>query len=828
MKYIKSLLRYIFRMCASFLRWYKALYVGRKWYVKTMAFVSTLVVLFFLYLGAVDVNLFWLFGRSPGWKDISEHKTNEASELYSADGVLLGKYFNQNRTPVKYEDVNPVFWKALIDTEDERYYDHWGIDPLGLLGAAKDAVTGKGGRGASTITQQLAKNMFRVRTKYSTGLMGKIPGVKILIMKTKEWITAIKFEIYFSYTKGRKEGKKEILTQYANTVDFGHNAYGIKTAARTYFNTTPDKLSPDQCAILVGMLKATTFYNPISHPDNCIKRRNVVLDNMRTHGDLTEEEFAELKEKSIDVSEFKVEENYDGQAKYFREAIAKYLSSWCEETGNDLYTSGLKIYTTIDSKMQKYAEDAAIKQMRQVQRNFRNHWGNVNPWQDENHKEIEGFIEDIAKKQSVYKHLQALFPNQPDSVTYYLNKPHKVKVFDYDKGEIDMEMSTMDSIRYMVRFMHCAFVAMEPETGHVKAWVGDIDFNHWKYDKVTAQRQPGSTFKLFVYTEAMEQGLTPCDKRRDEYFSMHVWDAVQKKDVVWAPTNANGYFSNDSMPLRAAFARSINSVAVRLGQEMGIKNIIETAHAMGIRSKLDDAPSLALGSSDVNLLELANAYSTVANNGKAHSEAILVTKILDRDGKEIYVAPTEQKQAISLKAAYLMQKMLQAGMRDAGGTSQSLWGYVGDFRDTEFGGKTGTSNNHSDAWFMGVSPHLVVGAWVGGEYRCIHFRTGALGQGSRTALPICGYFLQSVLSDPKYSKYRGKFMRPNGIDVDLSMYECQYVGTRRDTADVDSLDTVESLILIDENGNPIDGDIQSAPILEKTEEKEEEVTLDNL
>lgn len=828
MKYIKSLLRNIFRMCASFLRWYKALYVGRKWYVKTMAFVSTLVVLFFLYLGAVDVNLFWLFGRSPGWKDISEHKTNEASELYSADGVLLGKYFNQNRTPVKYEDVNPVFWKALIDTEDERYYDHWGIDPLGLLGAAKDAVTGKGGRGASTITQQLAKNMFRVRTKYSTGLMGKIPGVKILIMKTKEWITAIKFEIYFSYTKGRKEGKKEILTQYANTVDFGHNAYGIKTAARTYFNTTPDKLSPDQCAILVGMLKATTFYNPISHPDNCIKRRNVVLDNMRTHGDLTEEEFAELKEKSIDVSEFKVEENYDGQAKYFREAIAKYLSSWCEETGNDLYTSGLKIYTTIDSKMQKYAEDAAIKQMRQVQRNFRNHWGNVNPWQDENHKEIEGFIEDIAKKQSVYKHLQALFPNQPDSVTYYLNKPHKVKVFDYDKGEIEMEMSTMDSIRYMVRFMHCAFVAMEPETGHVKAWVGDIDFNHWKYDKVTAQRQPGSTFKLFVYTEAMEQGLTPCDKRRDEYFSMHVWDAVQKKDVVWAPTNANGYFSNDSMPLRAAFARSINSVAVRLGQEMGIKNIIETAHAMGIRSKLDDAPSLALGSSDVNLLELANAYSTVANNGKAHSEAILVTKILDRDGKEIYVAPTEQKQAISLKAAYLMQKMLQAGMRDAGGTSQSLWGYVGDFRDTEFGGKTGTSNNHSDAWFMGVSPHLVVGAWVGGEYRCIHFRTGALGQGSRTALPICGYFLQSVLSDPKYSKYRGKFMRPNGIDVDLSMYECQYVGTRRDTADVDSLDTVESLILIDENGNPIDGDIQSAPILEKPEEKEEEVTLDNL
>lgn len=828
MKKIKKFFKYLSSKVLAFCKWYKSLYKGRKWYVKTGAALMTLVVMFFLYLGAVDVNLFWLFGKSPGWKDISEHRTNEASELYSADGVLLGKYFNQNRTPVKYEDVNPMFWRALIDTEDERFYDHWGVDPLGVLGAAKDAATGRGGRGASTITQQLAKNMFRVRTKYSTGLMGKIPGVKMLIMKTKEWITAVKFELYFSYTQGRQEGKKEILTQYANTVDFGHNSFGIKTAAKTYFNTTPDKLTTDQCAILVGMLKATTYYNPISHPDNCVQRRNVVLDNMRQHGDLTDAEFAEEKAKDIDVSEFKVEENYDGQAKYFREAVAKYLEPWCEESGYDLYTSGLKIYTTVDSRMQKYAEEAVIKQMRQVQKNFKNHWGNTNPWQDEKHQEIPGFIEDIAKKQSCYKHLQSKFPDQPDSIQYYLNKPHKVKVFDYEKGEVEMEMSTMDSIRYMVRFMHCAFVAMEPETAHVKAWVGDIDFNHWKYDKVTAQRQPGSTFKLFVYTEAMEQGLTPCDKRRDEYFSMKVWDAKAKKEVTWAPTNANGYFTNDSMPLKAAFAQSINSVAVRLGQEMGIKNIINTAHAMGIQSPLDDAPALSLGSSDVNLLELANSYSTVANYGKAHEQAILVTKIVDRDGKEIYVAPTEQKQAISLKAAYFMQQLLQGGMRERGGTSMSLWGYVGEFRDTAFGGKTGTSNNHSDAWFMGVSPHLVVGAWVGGEYRCIHFRTGALGQGSRTALPICGYFLQSVLADPQFKKYRGKFHRPNGIDVDLSMYECQYYGSRRDTTDRDSLETVDAVILLDEEGNPVKHEATPAPVLESADDKLQDVTLDNL
>ena len=388
----------------------------------------------------------------------------------------------------------------------------------------------------------------------------------------------------------------------------------------------------------------------------------------------------------------------------------------------------------------------------------------------------------------------------------------------------------MDSIRYMVRFMHCSFVAIEPQTAHVKAWVGDIDFNHWKYDKVTAQRQPGSTFKLFVYTEAMEQGLTPCDKRRDEFFSMKVWDEKETKEVTWAPTNANGYFSGDSMPLRSAFSQSINSVAVRVGQEMGIKNIIETAKAMGIKSPLDDAPSLSLGASDVNLLELANAYSTVANEGKAHPEAILVTRILDRDGNEVYVAPNETEQAISVKSAYYMTQMLQSVMRDAGGTGQSLWGYVRDIRDTQFGGKTGTSNNHSDAWFMGVSPKLVAGAWVGGEYRCIHFRTGALGQGSRTALPICGYFFESVFNDPAFEKYHGKFEKPKEIDVSSSMYDCPFYRSHKDTLEEDSL--VDGLELrLDANGEPIKRELApAAPVIQKMTEPEpqQQVTLKNL
>lgn len=806
----------IWHALQSFGKWYISLYKGTAWYVKTISVIASLIAFVILYLGAVDINFLWLFGKSPGFFDIRNPKTNEASEIYSADGVMIGKYFNENRTPVEYGDVTPQFWRALIDTEDERFYKHAGIDPIGMFGAIKDALTGRGGRGASTITQQLAKNMFRMRTNYSTGLLGYIPGVKMLVMKSKEWILATKLEICYT--------KEEIITMYANTVDFGSNAFGIKTASKTYFNTTPAKLKTEEAAVLVGMLKATTYYNPITNPENSKNRRNQVLENMATHNDLTRAECDELKATDISLN-YSVESNYDGKAQYFRNAVAEYLREWCEEEGFDLYSDGLKIYTTIDTRMQKYAEEAARKQMRQVQQNFRNHWGNTHPWQDEKHQEIEGFIEGIAQKQTCYKYLINKYPNNPDSVSYYLNKPHKVKVFDYDKGTVEMELSTMDSIRYMVSYMHCGFVAMEPNTGHVKAWVGDIDFDHWKYDKVTAMRQPGSTFKLFVYTEAMNQGLTPCDKRRDEYFSMQVYDEKQHRDVTWAPSNANGYFTGDSMALKSAFAKSINSVAVRLGQEMGIKNIARTAHEMGIKSPLDETPSLPLGSSDVNLLELADAYCTVADNGRQH-EPVLVTRIIDRDGNEVYVGPSEAKQVIPYKSAYLMQQLLMGGMREPGGTSQSLWGYVGNFRDSEFGGKTGTSNNHSDAWFMCVSPKLVCGAWVGGEYRCIHFRTGALGQGSRTALPICGYFLQSVFSDQAFKQYHAKFDTPNDPDIERNMYICDsYYEHRRDTTSSDSIRVREDdMIELDEEGNPINNKAKQ----ELNEPKEQLIRLEDL
>lgn len=818
MKKIIRFLKWSWKKIKGFWPWYKNLYLGKAWYTKTLIGFVSFIVAFFLYLGAVDINFLWLFGKSPGYfSGILDPQTSQASEIYSADGVLIGKYFNENRTPVKYDEVNPDFFKALIDTEDERFYKHFGIDPIGLFAAAKDALLRHDGRGASTITQQLAKNMFRVRSQYSTGLLGHIPGVRILIIKSKEWIIATKLETVYS--------KKEILTMYANTVDFGSNAYGIKTGARTYFNTTPKDLTTEQCAVLVGMLKATSFYNPRTNPENSINRRNQVLNNMYTHKDLTKAECDSLKEIPLKLN-LHIEENYDGIAQYFRNAVADYLKPWCDENGYDLYSDGLRIYTTLDSRMQKYAEEAAIKQMKQVQRNFENHWGPWNKrecWIDENGQVIPGFIENIAHRLPTYKMLQARYAGQPDSVEYYMNKPHKVKVFDYEKGFKEMELSTMDSIRYMVHFMHCAFIAMEPQSGAVKAWVGDVDFNTWKYDKVKAMRQPGSTFKLFVYTEAMNQGLTPCDKRRDEYISMQVYDKIQKKEVTWTPTNANGSFSGDSIPLKSAFAKSINSIAVRLGQEVGIRSIIETAQKMGIQSPLDDTPSLALGSSDVNLLELADAYSTIANDGK-HHDPVLVTRIVDSKGKEVYVAPDDTEQAVPYKSAFLMQQMLMGGLREPGGTSQSLNGYVGDFRDCDWGGKTGTSNNHSDAWFMGVSPNLVVGAWVGGEYRSIHFRTGALGQGSRTALPICGYFLKSLLADPNFKQYRAKFKKPQDPDITSDMYECaSYYQPVKHQETNDSTEVINEDIELDEDGNPIakpDNQKEAAPSTSTDTKKE--------
>lgn len=795
MENITKLARRMARAAAIPWHWYVSQFKSRPWWRRALAALVSLAVAVPLLCLAIQMNFLWLFGKSPSLFEIRNPKTMQASEIYSADGQLLGKFFNQNRSPVGYEDVNPVFWQALVSTEDERFYSHHGVDLQGIAAAVKDAFKGEA-RGASTITQQLVKNMFRMRTDYSSGLLGRIPGMKMAVTKAKEMILAVELEMTSS--------KKDILRMYANTVDFGSNAFGIKTAAKTYFDTTPARLKPEEAAVLVGMLKATTTYNPRINPRNAFARRNLVIDRMRQHGHLTGEEAERLKQKSIDLH-FSVENAYDGRALYFRDAVADYIKEHCPEL--DPYSDGLKIHTTLDSRMQRYAEEAVVQQMRTLQKTFDGHWRGLGErWRDEQGNVIPGFIENIARHSDYYRLLAAKYPDSPDSVDRYMNLPHKVRLFDYDGGHEEF-ISTMDSIRYMVSFLHTGFVAMEPQTGHVKAWVGDVDFSTWKYDKVRAMRQPGSTFKLFVYATAMKQGLTPSDTRKDGYVEMKVYDSRRKEDVVWRPHNANGHYSNALLPLRSAFSQSVNTIAVTLGQECGIGNVVETAHDMGIRSPLDATPSLPLGSSDVNLLELVNAYATVAADGE-HTEPVLVTRIEDARGHVVYEAHPKKRKVLPYTAAFYMQKMLEAATTDAGATAQSLRAqiYMGPWaRDIDMGGKTGTSNNHSDAWFVGVTPRLTGGAWVGGEYRSIHFRTGRLGQGSKTALPIFGLFMHKVLSDPAFRKYIVHYEKKEDIPA-ANYSSTHYLAEPVDSFETDSAAVGEEELMEDGRQTPTQPD----------------------
>lgn len=733
-----------------------------KWYKKILSYLLTVVICFVFLLWAVDVNFLWLFGKSPSVEDLENGIQAEASIIYSADNKVIGKFFTENRSSVKYEEIPEILINTLIATEDERFYSHYGIDFQGLVAAIKDIVFNGKKRGASTITQQLVKNLYKTRTsKYGFGLLGKIPHVKTLIAKLKEWVVAFKIEMRFS--------KQEILTMYLNTVDFGCNAYGIKTAAKTYFNVLPKDLSVQECAVLIGILKATTYYNPKINPKNSLKRRNVVLQNLVSNNFLTQSQCDSISQIPIKLK-FSVEDNYNGSALYFRDQLSGYLHDWLNETGYNLYNDGLQIYVTIDSVMQSYAENSVKEHLKNLQDSFNLHWRGRNPWCDAYRREIPNFIENIAYRQPSFAfHLKN---NGGDTLKALseMKKPHPTSLFDFSLGKVDTVMSSYDSIKYMVKFLHCALVAIEPQTRHVKAWVGDLDFKFWKYDKVTALRQPGSTFKLFDYTEAINQGMSPCDERKDQYVVWPVWDKGKLRQ--WIPHNADGICLDTVFSLRAAFARSINTIAVQISKEVGIQNICKTAHAMGITTFLNDTmPSTCLGGSDVTLLDLTNSYCTIAALGE-YQRPILVTKILDKNGNVVYTAPENRIQVLDYEPAFLMQTMLKGAMTEYHCTSGYLWRYVRNWYNTcDFGGKTGTSNNHSDGWFIGVTPSLVSGVWVGGEYRSIHFRGGEIAGGNFTALPVCGRFLQKVLSDSTFACYQQKF--PQAKQKISRSYNCR-------------------------------------------------------
>jgi len=720
----------------------------RRWYIKALRFVMFTFLFFLLFLLLININFLWLFGKSPRISEIRNPKQSIASEVYSDDGKMIGRYFKENRTPVEFSELSPLLIKTLIATEDERFYSHNGIDFKGLVSAFRDWFSGNY-RGASTISQQLIKNMYKSRTAYSKGLFGYIPYVRIVIMKLKEWIGALKIELFYS--------KDEILVMYLNTVDFGNNTFGIKTASRVYFGTTPAKLRPEQTAMLVGMLKAPTTYNPLRNPVNCTKRRNVVLGIMKREKLISATQYDSLKGLPLGLK-YKVEDLSDGQAAYFRMAVADNISNWCKDNDLDIYTSGLKIYTTIDSRMQKYAEEAVQEQMRFLQTEFNRQWGRENPWRDMNYQEIPNFIHNNALECRRYKNFRKECGSE-DSAMAMMEKPIPMKLYDLKKGAVDTVLSPMDSIRYCMRLLHIGFVAIEPDNRYVRAWVGDIDFRFFKFDHVSqSERQPGSTFKLFVYAAAIASGLGPCDMRRDQYVEWRYREKGMNK--VWRPHNVNGMFYNIPVSLRSAFTNSINGIAVTLAKDVGIEKVIEYAYRLGIRTRLDVVPSVSLGSGEVKLLDLVNSYASVVADG-VYEAPVLVTRIEDRDGKVLWKYKPERTQAIDYETAFLMQELLKAGVKERGSTVQNLWRY-NIFKDgTEYGGKTGTSSNHSDMWFVGVSPKLAAGAWVGGEQRSIHFRPGnKIGEGGHAALPVFGMFMEKVMNDETLKEYRKKFPLP--------------------------------------------------------------------
>ena len=736
-----------------------------QWSVYVLAWI-------FIVLFCIDINLFWLFGKSPHIRQINNPKQNIASELYSADGILLAKYFNENRTPVKYEKLSSDLVNCLIYTEDARFYSHHGYDIMSTFGILKSLSKGEK-RGGSTITQQLVKNLFKTRTNYSRGLFGYIPIIKIFIYKVKEILTSLKIELFYS--------KKEILTMYFNTVDFGSNIFGIKTASKSFFKKNPKNLSVENAAMLVGILKAPTYYSPISHPDRAIQRRNLVLNQLLKYEYISSKQYDSIILKPLDLN-YSTETNYDGKALYFRQAVTKELRDWLNENQLDLYSDGLKIYTSIDSRMQNYAEEAVKEHLTRLQKTFNNHWLGKNPWVDENNVEIPNFIESIAVKTKYYKSIYKKFNGNIDSINYYITLPRKMTVFSW-KGDRDTSLSLIDSIRYSISLLHAGFIAMDPFDGSVKAWVGGINYKYFKFDHVKqSKRQPGSTFKAFLYAAALDYGYAPCDRKSDIPITISYYENGKLKN--WSPHNADWNFSGQSMTLKHAFAKSVNSIAVQLVKEIGWKKVIEYAHKLGIKSKLADVPSVCLGSSAVSLYELVDSYCAFINGGN-RVEPLLVTKVTNHDGKTIFTKEPITEKVLSDETAYLMMMLLWGGLTEPGGTTQALFEYDLFKYNTDFGGKTGTSSDHSDGWFIGVTPKLVAGSWVGADDVHVHFLTSELGEGCKTALPIYGKFMEKVLKDKNFSYLKAKF--PKAKTKISKSYTCHTLYTPKDTIKADSL-----------------------------------------
>lgn len=723
-------------MDSSFKRYIWILWIG------LVSMIGCLALLVFL------INI-GIFGALPSFQEIENPKNNLASEVISEDGLTLGTYFFENRTNTDYKNLSPQVINALISTEDSRFYDHSGIDFKSVM----RAFLGFGSKGgASTISQQLAKNLLVKRSRFNN-VFNKT------IQKLKEWIVAIRLE--------RDYTKKEILKLYLNTVDFGNNAFGIRMAAQTYFNTSPDALNPEQAALLIGMVKGPSYYSPIRNPARALNRRNLVLKLMHDQGHLTEEEYVKSKESPLGLN-FVPQDHNEGLAAYFREFLRGEILSMIKNgtipphkdgTPFNIYRDGLKIYTTINSTLQKYAEEAENEHMAMLQKLYFAQTKNKDPWLK--NPEI---LDQSIKRSARYHELDELGLPE-DSILKEFNNPVPMKIFSWD-GEKETVMSPLDSIKYYKRFLRSALLSMNPKNGQIKAWVGGINFRYFKYDEVKGgATQVGSTFKPFLYATAIENGYSPCFKVENEPVTVSSPGAPD-----WTPSNDDGKYGG-SYTLREALARSINVISAYLIKQVGPQKVVEMANRLGISSEIKPYPSIALGTMPVSLYDMLGAYSVFANKG-IYTKPNYILRIEDKNGNIIYSENPKVKQAISEDLAYTMVFMLK------GNTDPSLHGTGSRLRykyhfTEEIGGKTGTTSNYSDGWYIGITPDLVTGVWTGGEDRYEHFHTLIMGEGATTALPAWALYMKKVYANPDLKISRGPFERPKGdstMTLDCSKY----------------------------------------------------------
>ncbi|MGB5989159.1 MAG: transglycosylase domain-containing protein [Marinifilaceae bacterium] len=669
---------------------------------------------------------FGIFGELPTYKELKNINNVESSKIYTADKKIMGKFFLENRTNLTYKDISPDIFNALIATEDSRFYEHNGIDTRSLLRVIFKTILlrDRSSGGGSTLSQQLAKNLYG---------RGSHSFLSMPISKLKEMFTASRLEKIYS-----KEG---IITLYLNTVPFGENVYGIESAAQRFFSKSAADVSTIEAATLVGMLKASTSYNPRLHPKRSTSRRNTVINQMVKHKDLTKEK-GELLKKMPLVIKYKRLSNNEGLATYLRENLRHEVKSIVKKFNKEndskinMYSDGLKIYTTIDSHLQKYAEEAVNQHMKSLQKTFYKHWKKREPWY--NNRLI---LKSALKRSQRYKHLKKLKKSDKE-ITKIFNTKVNMEIYSSKDGDKDVKMSPMDSIKHYLKILHTGFIAVNPQNGQIRAWVGGIDHKYFKYDMVKAERQTGSIFKPIVFAAALENGEDP-----NSYYSNEI--EADKEHQGWKPRDSH---SNDSIryySMRGALAHSVNTVAVKVLMKTGIDETIQMAQDLGIRSELSRFPSMALGVSNSSLLEMAQVFSTFANSGE-WVKPYYITKVTDKAGNIIYEKKDIERHIVmSSENAAIMNFMLEGVVNN--GTGRRLRGRYG-LRNC-IAGKTGTTQNNADGWFFGYNPHIVAGVRTGANDMRVHFRSTYLGQGANTALPIFGLFMQKALKDPRFSHW---------------------------------------------------------------------------